>query len=283
MKGKVVKELEINLEKEKYEFMNKFYFTQLIYDQDKVNYLKDYINKMLKRVELRLNNVKEKYNLIEFSDSLYPDSLDYVFNNSGLWIHNKYIIYLNQIRENLDIVDKEMEEGKYNPNEYALKIVDCVVNTFSLIEYISHDYICVDEKFFIFDLLESIYSLSRGVLFYGNKKDELVESFLTKLNCKNTYEVELKEDLMEANFEAFDFLKKLKYNEEKIVIVIKNINVALDNNELRSKLLLLLNNIYEDDNFIFLFTIDNIFEFSIIKELSKVHFTMNENKCLFHF
>ena len=284
MRDQIIKQLEYDLEKEKYDFLGKYFFKEKSYDDVEVKNLMFDIKTMVKRLESKIYEANRKYKLLDLDEMVHLDCFDYLYDNRGLWVYNEYFHIVKEIKERIKIVDEYANEEQYGPNEYAQDIILTVKAAFELSEVLVREYTVVDEAFAVSELMDDFNTLSLGAVFHGENKDELLDKFVSKLDSNEIYEVELNEETFDENLEALQYFQTLQNIDiKKTIIIIKNINIALIDSKLREAVLILLNKLYRNERFILLFTIDIIYEFAVIKELSEAKFSISDEGCFYNF
>ena len=284
MRDQIIKQLEYDLEKEKYDFLGKYFFKEKSYDDVEVKDLMSDIKAMIKRLDVNLYEANKKYKLLDLDEMVHLDCFDYLYENRGLWVYNQYFHIINEIKERIKIVQGYAEEEQFAHNEFAKEIILNVKAAFELSEVLVREYTVVDEAFAVSELMDDFNTLSLGAVFHGDNKEGLLDKFVSKLDSNEIYEVELNEETFEENLEALQYFQTLQNTDiKKTIIIIKNINVALIDSKLREAVLILLNKLYRDEKFILLFTIDIIYEFAVIRELSEAKFSISDEGCFYNF
>ena len=284
MRDQIIKQLEYDLEKEKHDFLGKYFFNETTYNDEELKDLMSDIKAMVNRLDVNLYEANKKYKLLDLDEMVHLDCFEYLYENRGLWVYNQYFHIIKEIKERIKIVKGYANEEQYGPNEYAQDIILTVKAAFELSEVLVREYTVVDEAFAVSELMDDFNTLSLGAVFHGDNKEELLDKFVSKLDSNEIYEVELNEETFNENLEALQYFQTLQNTDiKKTIIIIKNINIALIDSKLREAVLILLNKLYRDEKFILLFTIDIIYEFAVIRELSEAKFSISDEGCFYNF
>lgn len=277
MKENAINKLEYNFEKEKAWFLEKYFICKKKYNKADL-VMVDEIKEMLNRMEKTLNEVNNQYNLL-FFDMEADEDYDYL-SDGGVWVYNKNKNFISNCNNMLNYAENEYLEGRFSVNNYLSWVIDMVALQFRFNDLEIMDGLEVDINYLISDA--NSYSFSnRGVVFTGDNRNEKVNQIAEKTNISTIYEIILKKDDHEENYDVIDFLIKniASYDTLETIVIIKNIDIAIYNLNLRTQLLTFLSNMFDNHYVILYCTTENPNDIDDIKKLAKIKFCMSGNTC----
>ena len=187
MRDQIIKQLEYDLEKEKHDFLGKYFFNETTYNDEELKDLMSDIKAMVNRLDVNLYEANKKYKLLDLDEMVHLDCFEYLYENRGLWVYNQYFHIIKEIKERIKIVKGYANEEQYGPNEYAQDIILTVKAAFELSEVLVREYTVVDEAFAVSELMDDFNTLSLGAVFHGDNKEELLYKFVSKLYSNEIY------------------------------------------------------------------------------------------------
>ena len=310
---KIYNQLYYVYEKEKLDFFVKYVMKDKKYDKEELILLKKDLEELIFRLESFFNIVNEKYNFRKFNDDFYGDDyVEYLYMNEGLYYSDLYEEFITNAVKRVELIKYVLKEeiseetknwlyedledninyliGKkkddwYDYNESGHKIINFIDSAFKCAEISARTNRKVDINFvksFIFK--EDLFLSSKdGILFYGEECNKCVDEFLESINKKRYYEIEIGEDDPRCSKLLLDEL----YNDicedfgPEIIVVIKNIDNCVFDDDLNKKLLVFLSNLSSISGLTFFFTSSYPYCLDNIEKLANITIRINNGDCYY--
>ena len=306
---KVINQIRYVYEKTKINFIEKYCLVDRSYTKDDLVLLYDDLVNISSNLDEYITNMNNVYKLLDFNPEIHGEYLIYLYGNVAPGLYETYKSFINGNDEEIEclkyVIGLEVNDSTvsffenvekphygtvgvdFDYNEYGKNLVERIASNF----YFSYHSAAMSTFLTLETAKEVLFNpeiltpFTNGIVFYDEGRDKLLEDFINICGVKRYYQIEFEEEIVEEDLTLLNTL----YNDLKkdmsqnIVVIIKNINYALESKKLRRELLLFFDDVEEIDGLKFFITCKEVGYFNCLEEISGIRLYSNGKTTHFDF